>query len=78
MEEQEIMSITGHMSINSVRQYKRFSEAMLKDISNTLEPKLDTAKRMKTETLAYTATRDNCVPGVENGIQQLCVHITYK
>lgn len=60
VEEQEIMSITGHRSINSVRQYKRPSENMLKDISNILEPQLDTAKRIKSETCTN-------VSGVDNG-----------
>ena len=53
VEEQEIMNRTGHRSIESVRQYKRSSDEMLKEISSVLEP-----KRVKTEASAIPVSVD--------------------
>ena len=39
IEEQEIMNRTGHHSVDSVQQYKRPLDDMIKEISSALEPK---------------------------------------
>ncbi|KAJ8322380.1 hypothetical protein KUTeg_000851 [Tegillarca granosa] len=44
IEEKKIMTRTGHRSINVIRQYKRPSKAILKEISNVLEPNVKSKK----------------------------------
>ncbi|XP_063397165.1 uncharacterized protein LOC134681459 [Mytilus trossulus] len=48
IDEQTIMSRTGHRSVQGVRKYKRPSDDQLRDISNVLEPNCKSSK-IKTE-----------------------------
>lgn len=47
--EQEIMSRTGHRSVESVRKYKRPSSEMLKDVSSVLESSVPNSKEIRIE-----------------------------
>lgn len=55
VEEQEIMARTGHRSIESLRQYKRASDDMMKEVSAVLEPKRFRKSDEPTSTITTTS-----------------------
>ena len=57
IDEQVIMSRTGHCSENELRQYKRATPAVIARTSVVLDPPQCPAKRIKTETVTCTETQ---------------------
>lgn len=66
VEEQEIMARTGHRSIESVRQYKRASDDMMKEVSTVLEPKRVRKSDEPTSTITTASLDSPCSMDIDN------------